>query len=132
MANCARIKIDATQVAAWLRHCENSLDFLFRDDTPDLGVIEALQGPPHLKICDPIGGLDEPHVMNKVVSTNIKKKIMMSNTLPGECIRKYYLKEYLLLNVIPVKLIITYFYSFRQEWKTLIVGIMLQQKTASG
>jgi len=54
------------QVAAWLRHCENSLDFLFRDDTPDLGVVEALQGAPHLKICDPISGLDEPHVMKKV------------------------------------------------------------------
>jgi len=54
------------KVAAWVRHCENSLDFLFRDDTPDLGVVEALQGPPHLKICDPISGLDEPHVMKKV------------------------------------------------------------------
>ena len=60
--------MNATQVAAWVRHCENSLDFLFRDDTPDLGVVEALQGPPHLKICDPISGLDEPHVMKKVVS----------------------------------------------------------------
>ena len=104
-----KIKIK-TQVAAWVRHCENSLDFLFRDDTPDLGVVEALQGPPHLKICDPISGLDEPHVMKKVVSANIKIKIMMrcackwyllmkstfvweggcvSNTLPRVCIRKY-------------------------------------------
>ena len=71
-----KIKIK-TQVAAWVRHCENSLDFLFRDDTPDLGVVEALQGPPHLKICDPISGLDEPHVMKKVVSANIKIKVMM-------------------------------------------------------
>jgi len=54
------------KVAAWLRHCENSLDFLFRDDTPHLGVVEALQGPPSLKICDTISGLDEPHFMKKV------------------------------------------------------------------
>ena len=68
--------IRAMQVRSWVRRCENSLDFLFRDDTPDLGVVEALQGPPQLKICDPISGLDEPHVMKKVVSASLHIKIL--------------------------------------------------------
>lgn len=36
------------QVGAWLKASEATLDFLFRPDTPELGVAEALQGPPQV------------------------------------------------------------------------------------
>ena len=37
------------QVASWLRKCEKSLEFLFQDDIPELGVCEALQGLPQVR-----------------------------------------------------------------------------------
>ena len=35
-------------MGAWLKASEATLDFLFRPDTPELGVAEALQGPPQV------------------------------------------------------------------------------------
>jgi hypothetical protein len=55
------------QVAAWLRRCERSLDFLFLPRS-ELGVTEALAGPAMEKVSYPVGGLDDPHMKKRVVS----------------------------------------------------------------
>ncbi len=54
------------QVAAWLRRCQKSLDFLFLP-VPELGVAEALAGPANDKVSYPVGDLDDPHMKKRVV-----------------------------------------------------------------
>jgi len=58
----------ATQVSEWLSHCEKTLEFIFQNEAPELSVMEALQGPPQVKICDTIGDLDDPYLKKKLAS----------------------------------------------------------------
>merc|ERR1719378_1398341 len=58
----------ATQVKDWLLQCEKTLDFVYGQEQsiPPLNVFDALQGPAHLKICDPYGYIEEPPLCKKI------------------------------------------------------------------
>ena len=57
----------SSRVRDWVEHCSRFLDFVWgrEENFPPLSVSEALQGPAHLKICDPFGYMDDPPLSNK-------------------------------------------------------------------
>eukprot|EP00092_Neocalanus_flemingeri_P044421 GFUD01049257.1.p1 GENE.GFUD01049257.1~~GFUD01049257.1.p1 ORF type:complete len:137 (+),score=30.47 GFUD01049257.1:31-441(+) len=58
----------AIRVAEWMKNCEKTLDFVYSYTPTELSVLEALQGNPSLKICDPYGYISEVPLSKKVES----------------------------------------------------------------
>ena len=56
------------KVAEWINNCEKSLGFVYNNKPNELSVLDALQGNPNLKICDPYGYISEVPLSKRVES----------------------------------------------------------------
>jgi len=60
----------AIKVAEWIRKCEKTIDFVYNHEPRELSVLEALQGNPKLKICDPYGYIS---ISESPLNTKVEK-----------------------------------------------------------
>ena len=68
MAFIEEFENNSVKISAWIEHCEKTLDFVYNFEPRQLSVLEALEGKPNIKICDPYGYISEVPLCTKVES----------------------------------------------------------------